>query len=129
MQAGFFGLALHVDDLANRILLGGIEAGSGVNGHVLRGKCRQGSEGTEQENYKFAGHLVDHLSVFRGSVDRAFVDHEDTSADCHATEVCLHLNTPTDRYEFRGECSPLPQGNILARNDESGVIEQLCCIF
>ncbi len=47
-EAGFFGLALHVDDLANGFLVGGIEARSGVNGDVLRGKCRQGREHAKQ---------------------------------------------------------------------------------
>ena len=39
-QTGFLGLALHIDDLADDLLLAGVEARSGVKGDVLRGKCR-----------------------------------------------------------------------------------------
>jgi hypothetical protein len=48
MEAGFFGLTLHVDDLANSFLVARIETGPGMKGDVLSGKCRYGREHAKQ---------------------------------------------------------------------------------
>jgi hypothetical protein len=48
MEAGFFGLTLHVDDLANGFLVARIETGPGMKGYVLSGKCRYGREHAKQ---------------------------------------------------------------------------------
>ena len=39
------GLALHIDNLANRVLVGRLEVGPGVNGHMLGSEGGQGREG------------------------------------------------------------------------------------
>jgi len=47
-KAGFFSLALHVDNLTNGFLFSGIESRSGMKGDVLSAKCRCGREHAEQ---------------------------------------------------------------------------------
>jgi|ERR1700678_459444 len=76
-QAGFFGLPFHVDNLANDFLLDGFRIGPGMNGDVLRTKCRQGHQYAQQQP--------------------TLVDHDETSAVCQGDrDLLAHLYAVLD---------------------------------